>query len=298
MLSFKPIAIEDKDLVCQYTCIEHYGTTESAFLDLFIWGKKYNTQVAFEDGFMFIRTGCGKESAYLFPYGKGDLKEAVLKLVSDAKQQGAEFCMVGVTERMKEKLCEIMPDTFVFEENRDVFDYVYSAQSLIELPGKKLHPKRTNVNKFMATYGERYLFEEITEKNLEEVHEFQKRWLAENTTEDNRQGLQDEMDAIERAFRYYFKLGIEGAIIRVDGEIVAYSMGMPLCHSFYVVSVEKADTAYAGIYQVINKLFATHYCSEYKYINREEDTGAEGLRRAKLSYQPEFLITKYEVRFK
>ena len=298
MLAFEPIAIEHQEEVAKYTCIEHYGTTESAFLDLFIWGKKYHTQIAFEDGFMFIRTGDGEGIAYLFPYGKGDLCQAIGKIRADAEALSIAPRMIGVTEQMREQLERCMPDQFEYTETRDFFDYVYNAQDLIQLPGKKLHAKRTNINKFMAEYGNRYAFEPITRENLDEVYAFQKRWLAENSTEENAEGLQNEMAAIERAIRHYFEIGIQGGFIRVDGRIAAYSMGIPLCHKFYLISIEKGDIRYPGIYQVINKLFAEHYCAAFRYINREDDTGAPGLRRAKLSYQPAFLIAKYEVTWK
>lgn len=295
MLQFKPIAIEHREKVAEYTCIEHYGTTESAFLDLYIWGKKFNTQVAFEDGFMFIRSGIEKEIRYLFPYGKGKLCDALNEIYKDAESHGIVPRMVGVTERMREQLEECMPGGFRYTEARDTFDYVYNAQDLITLPGKKLHSKRTNINKFMTKYGHCFRYEEITRNNLDEVYEFQKRWLSENSNEANAEALQMEMDAIERAINHYFELGIKGGLIRVNDKVAAYSMGIPLCHQFYLISIEKGDYQYDGIYQIINKLYAEHNCSGSRYVNREEDTGSPGLRRAKLSYQPAFLIVKYEV---
>ena len=294
MPQFKPITVEDKSLVEKHICA-CFGTTESAFLDLFIWGERYNTSVAFEDGFMFVRTGSGENIAYLFPCGDGDLRRAILTLRDDAEKNGVPFRMVGVCTCACKRLESTFPGRFSFSETRDSFDYVYTSQSLIELAGKKLHSKRTNINKFMAEYGERYVFEEINASNLDEVYAFQRKWLESNINDENRASLNAEMAAISRAFKNYEVLGIRGGLIRIDGEVAAYSLGVPIDDEYYLVSVEKGDISYPGIYQVINKLYATHFCAGFKYVNREEDMGEEGLRRAKLSYRPEFLIEKYEV---
>lgn len=294
MLEFRPIAIEDKKEIERLMCMERYGTTESAFLDLYIWGGKFKTQVAFEDGFLFIRTG---ENAYLFPHGEGDLPRALDRIRADAQERGATPRLIGVTAQMKAKLEAALPGEFSFHETRDVFDYLYRAEDLISLSGKKLHQKRTNFNKFMLEYGDRYTFEEITEDMLSEVYEFQKRWLAARENEENAQDLMLEMSAIERALRHYSELEIRGGVIRIDGEIAAYSLGVPLCHRVYLVSIEKGDMRYAGIYQAINRLYAEHFCADFQYINREDDAGVPGLRRAKLSYQPAMLLEKYEVRW-
>ena len=294
MLQFKPISIEDRDLVCRYTSKISYGTTETAFVDLFIWGENYRTCIAEESGFLFIRVGEGENCAYLFPYGDGEIEKAISILQKDAEVCGRRLRFVGVVREAKEILERAFPDRFVFNETRENFDYVYLASSIINLPGRKLHSKRTNINKFMAQCGERFSFEEITKENIGDVRKFQENWLAHNlATHDS--SLYAENDAIARAFDNFDAIGIRGGILRIDGEIAAYSLGTPINDEFYLISVEKANTEYPGIYQVINKLYAEHFCGGYKYINREEDMGDEGLRQAKLSYRPELLIEKYEV---
>ena len=295
MLAFQDIDISHKQQVQDYLCRKQYGSTEGSFADLFIWGEKYHTQVCFQEGFLFVRSSEDGKPRYLFPYGDGEIPRALELICQDARENGVEPCMVGVTDEMREKLDGACPGLLRYEETRDLFDYIYAADDLINLPGKKFHQKRNHVNKFMKLYRDRYAYEPICQENLDEVRAFQEKWLAANKTGENEAELAVENRVIQRAFQYFFEIGFIGGVLRVDGDVVAYTMGTRLCCESFLVSIEKADIAYPGCYQVINQLFAQHNCQGLKYINREDDTGSEGLRKAKLSYNPVILLRKYRV---
>ncbi len=288
MFNFRQVSLSDRELINKYVSKVNFGTTETAFLDLFIWAGNYNTCIAEDDGILYGRVGKEGEFAYLFPIG--DLQRAINTLLDI---EGDSLRFVGVTDEARVKIENTFPDKFEFIEQRDNFDYVYLSESLINLPGRKLHSKRTNINKFLA-YTDDFSFEEINEGNMDEVLKFQKKWFSDNL-ESHGESLNAENCAILRAFRHFDELGIRGGLLRVNGEVSAYSLGTPINSEYYLISVEKGNTEIPGIYQMINKMYAEHFCKNYKYINREEDMGNEGLRSAKLSYRPEFLIKKYEV---
>lgn len=287
MLNFESVSLVHRDLVNKYVSKLNYGTTETAFLDLFIWGKSYNTSICEDEGVLYARVGEASEYAYLAPLG--DLKRGIEKLLSE----NHPLRLVGVIKPICEELEKLFPDKFTFNEQRENFDYIYLSENLINLPGRKLHSKRTHINKFMASVSD-FSFEEIDRNNIDEIKAFQNIWFEKNL-ESHGESLSAENCAILRAFKYFDELGISGGALRVNGKIAAYSLGAPINSEYYVISVEKGDTEIPGIYQMINKMYAEHFCKNYKYINREEDMGNEGLRTAKLSYRPEFLIEKYEV---
>ena len=118
------------------------------------------------------------------------------------------------------------------------------------------------------------------------------KWCAVNGCSEDA-SKQKEVCAVRKAFHHYDVLGLVGGILRVDGEIVGYTLGEPLNSDTFVVHIEKAFSEVRGAYPTINNQFVSHCASNFTYINREEDMGLEGLRKAKLSYQPEILLTKY-----
>ncbi|MBR5272734.1 MAG: DUF2156 domain-containing protein [Clostridia bacterium] len=280
MLEFKPITIDARDQMLRYMSPLTLGTTESTFTDLFLWAEHYKNEFCVKDGFLFIRSG----DKFLTPYGEGDLKAAIDLLPYDAT-------FICVSEGNVRKITEIYPNRFEIREMRDSFDYIYRSEDMILLQGKKLHPKRTNVNKFTKNYE--YEFVEISSENLDEVRSFQAFWFEKNVNDENRESLEGENRAIERAFSNFDALNLKCGAIKIEGKIAAYSYGVPINDKVFLICVEKADTAYSGIYQVINRDFAARFCKDFEFINREEDLGDEGLRRAKLSYNPAYLARKF-----
>jgi len=291
MLEFKCVSIKDFERYNKYRISDVTYASEGVFTTMFIWNRYYNLEYADNGEFLFIKFNIkGKESAYFFPIGKGNLKKAIDELTEYSKERGERLRFILVTKENADKLCALFKDRFLTEADRNCFDYVYLTERMISLSGKKLHSKRNHLNYFLENYKYEYL--KITEpKLLEECAQKAYKLVSEKTK--NRNSF--EIGAMERYFENYFRLNQKGAAIRIDGEIVAMSFGERLNSETALIQIELADENYRGSYQAINKLFCENEWKDCLYVNREEDMGIEGLRRAKKSYQPEFLVEKYVV---
>jgi len=227
---------------------------------------------------------------YMAPTEQIDLKHAIELLETDAKKNGRELCMLGVTPEAKIRLEEAMPGSFIYLSDRDYFDYIYLREDLATLRGKKYQAKRNHVNNFVKTYPYKYI--EITPELVPECLQLESKWFKANSGGDDEQELNDERRSMIYALNHCEELGLRGGAICVNHQIVAFSFGAPITYNTFGVHVEKADVNYEGSYAIINKEFAAHLPEQYIYVNREEDLGIEGLRKAKLSYQPTILLEK------
>jgi hypothetical protein len=227
----------------------------------------------------------------MFPIGKGNMKNILNVLIADTKLEEIPFCMFGLCLDMVTELEGIMPDKFTFIANRDNADYIYLREDLATLKGKKYQPKRNHINKFK----EKYLYEyvPITSDNVRDCWQVEIEWKkAKGLTTHNKEA-DDEHQAILYALKHFDKLGLMGGALYINGTIVAFTYGMPINHEIFGVNVEKADNHIVGAYSTINYEFANRIPETYIYINREEDLGIEGLRKAKLSYYPVNVFDKY-----
>lgn len=291
MLSFHPI-----DLACRPKLVEKLYAApdrgcEYTFGNLYIWKDVYKTKAALQDGFLFVRFDEVTQS-YLFPVGEGDLAAAMEAILADCDARGVPFHMVAASAADKAALETLFPDRFAFHPSRDFAEYVYNSADLIELRGKKYHGKRNHLSRFMKTYPD-HLFEPITPDNIGEVTAFNDRWYE--AFADGSESLSEERLASERALRHLFDLNLTGGLLRVDGRVQAFAVGEPINKDTFCVHIEKANYDIAGAYPAINQMFARRFCKDYLYINREDDVGDEGLRKAKLSYYPAEITEKYVV---
>ena len=225
------------------------------------------------------------------PVGTGDLKAALKELIEDAGKENQPFCMLGVCANMRTELETILPEQFTFTEDRDYADYIYLRSDLSTLKGKKFQAKRNHINRFRNTYPD-YEYAPITPDRIRECLDLEAEWCKVNNC-DQQEGTGNERRALVYALHNFEALGLTGGILRVNGKIVAFTFGMPINHETFGVHVEKADTTIDGAYAMINYEFANRIPEQYIYINREEDLGIEGLRKAKLSYQPVTILEKY-----
>lgn len=266
-----------------------YQGCEYTFGNLFMWSGVYQTSIAQHRDFLLAISG-SESPSYSFPAGQGDRKDAILALRADAKERGVTFRMHGVTLEEIDWLNENFPNAFAFQARRDDFDYIYSTQSLMDLSGKKYHSKRNHISAFKKTYNWRY--EPITQANLEQCAAMNDAWETLNKDK-NPDDIAGELRAINHAFHHFFELGFIGGVLYVDDSVVAYTMGEPINDTTFCTHIEKAFASVRGAYPMINNEFAKNALRAYRYVNREEDVGDEGLRKAKLSYQPEILLEKY-----
>lgn len=284
MRNFRKATITDKEEIDRLLTAGGCPSLEYNFTTIFLWQDIYDTEFAIEDDVLFVRFGEEKK-AYLFPCGFGDIDAAVDSIV----KSGAGFLSLSLLQT--EYLENRFPGVFTFKENRDMEDYIYSAESLRTLTGKKLSSKRNHINRFIAENPD-WSYEVIDEHNIAEVRRMHNEWVIKADVE-GRSGLAEETVAVRRAFDNFKELKLQGGLIRANGKVVAFSIGDKLNDSTYLVHIEKAFSSVSGAYQIINREFVAHNCEGFEFVDREEDTGDEGLRKAKLSYRPVRLVEKY-----
>ncbi len=290
--NFKRAELEDKEIISDYLTRYPSRSCERTFVNVYLWSRKYPVTWAIVEQTLVFKSEDQEHLAFAFPAGEDeDVKRTLEILKQYSEERGKPFVMYGVTPEFYEKLEAWYPGRFDVTYDRDGADYVYEAEKLETLSGKKLHAKRNHINKFKSMYEGRWSYETMGEENLEDCFQMALRWRTENDCENNCE-KRAEMCVTMNSLRLFRELDLVGGVLRLDGEVIAFTIGEPVSEDTFVVHIEKAFAEIQGAYPMINQQFVEHECMKYKYVNREEDTGAEGLRKAKLSYRPVFLVEK------
>ncbi len=227
---------------------------------------------------------------YYFPIGAGDKQGALKIMLELCQQEGIPLHLEPITVKERELLLEWFPGRFLIESNRNCYDYIYSREKLAGLRGKKMQKKRNHIARFKDDPD--WSYEPITKENLAETRFMAHNWICSREEKWN-EDMENEFSVLEDAFANYDALGLRGGILRQHGDIVAFTMGDPLNSDTFLVHFEKAFPEVQGAYPMINQQFVQQATEGFEYINREDDTGDLGLRKAKLSYYPEILLKKY-----
>ena len=290
--NFKRAELEDKEIISDYFRRYPSRSCERTFVNVFLWSRKYPVKWAVIDRTLVFKSEDEEHLSFAFPTGEEeDIKKVLPVLKAYCEERGYPFTMYNVTPENYEKLEEWFPGEYEIEYDRDLADYVYEMEKLATLSGKKLHGKRNHINKFKAMYENRWSYEKMMKDNLEDCFQMALKWRNDNGCNDDEE-KNAEMCVTLNSLRLFEELELTGGVLRLDGEIIAFTMGEPVSEDTFVVHIEKAFADVQGAYPMINQQFVSNECGEYQYINREEDTGAEGLRKAKLSYRPVFLVEK------
>lgn len=263
---------------------------EYTFGSIYLWHTAYRTKIAHYKNFFICRWGKDSDYSYSLPIGNGDFKEAVLEIIEDAKVNGLTPKIYGVTESYREMLDKEFPKLITYKYDDGNNDYIYSAENLANLSGKKYHSKRNHITNFKKNNPD-WCFEEISKDNIDECISLHTNWIEER--DDNDSDYSFEFESVLTGFENYEKLGFYGGIIRVNGIAIAYTYGEKMNDDCFVSHFEKAPADMQGAYAIINQEFAKRLLEKgYKFINREEDLGLEGLRKAKQSYHPVIWLKK------
>lgn len=288
--TFKRPELEDKEIISSYFEKAQSRSCERTFVNVYLWSRYYKVQYAIIEDTLVFRDS-GKNLSFTYPAGEPEnVKKALEFLMEYCKEKDVPFILYNVTPHMFAQLDKWYPKKFFIEYNRDLADYVYETEKLASLAGKKLHGKRNHINKFKALYPD-WSYEPLNDDNVEDCFQMALKWRNKNGCEDDPE-KNAEMCVTLNSLRLYKELGLKGGVLKADGKIVAFTVGEPVSDDTFVVHIEKAFAEVDGAYPMINQQFVQHECMEYEYVNREEDTGAEGLRKAKLSYRPAFLEEK------
>ena len=275
--TFKRPELEDKEIISSYFEKAQSRSCERTFVNVYLWSRHYKVQYAIIEDTLVFRDS-GKNLSFTYPAGEPEnVKKALEFLMEYCKEKDVPFILYNVTPHMFAQLDKWYPKKFFIEYNRDLADYVYETEKLASLAGKKLHGKRNHINKFKALYPD-WSYEPLNDDNVEDCFQMALKWRNKNGCEDDPE-KNAEMCVTLNSLRLYKELGLKGGVLKADGKIVAFTVGEPVSDDTFVVHIEKAFAEVDGAYPMINQQFVQHECMEYEYVNREEDTGAEGGKR-------------------
>lgn len=297
MLEFKQLELSDQGRMTPYLIADGAIMSDRTFASLYIWRAQYGVQICFKDEFLYFLSKDHMDlRTYYMPLslGSGDITRAMAEIEADSAAYGQPWQMVLVTPEAKAALEAGCPGKYSFAEDRDNYDYIYRAEDLRSLRGKKFHAKRNYINRFCTLYNGRWRYVPIDPAaHREMLHAYTIRWGAARQGDGNQDDYESELRAIDAALQNYDALHMRGGMLLVDEKIAAYTLAAVDMPGVIDVLFEKADTEVEGAYAMINNQFAIHAFSDIDLVNREEDLGIPGLRTAKLSYNPLRLTEKY-----
>lgn len=291
MIDFQSIALIEKSVYEQYLFAEEGHGCELSYANLNMWGEQ---KAAIVNNHLVLFTQYNDKYFYPFPLGSGDKKPVLDAILADAKERGIPCIISSLTTENAALLDNLYPGKFQINFNRDSFDYVYSIEKLAELKGRKYHRKRNHYNRFCKNNPDFHV-EPVSEENLPQVKQFLAHWFEKRLEESPENDYHNEQIALKRCFTDYESFGMESLVLFHKGEILAFTMGSRLSANTFDVHFEKARWDVEGAYTAINCEFAKYIRDKYpevEFLDREEDMGLEGLRKAKESYFPHHLVEK------
>lgn len=275
-----------------------YRGCEYNFTNLFCWGASYCHAIARLDDLLVIRY-CGRLGcSYTYPAGAGDFSGALLRLEEDARRNRVPLRLVSLGNSQVRALEEMFPGEFECFPDRDAFDYRYSIDKLADLSGKKLHAKRNHINRFLENNPD-WSFTPLTQADIPECLAMDTDWEQRSQAPSSAPetgDLRRERRALGTALGHMDALGLEGGVLRAGGKLLGFTLADRLNSDSYDVHFEKAYGEVQGAYAMVNREFARllrQRHPEIRFLNREDDMGLEGLRKAKQSYYPDEMVEKY-----
>jgi hypothetical protein len=284
---FSPVTLADKKIIMPLLLGNDVFFCDYSFANLFMWGDIFRTRWLFHDERLWIYNG--HDDLMLMPVGKA-LTLPELVAVSDMMRRegkSGNFVLVDQDFVLANKDLNLF---FNVEIDLDNGDYIYSSQKLLDLPGNKLHKKRNLINQFLALYPD-YVCQPLQPSDLDACLVLSEKWCRQRNCQEL--DFDHETSALKRALGNFSELELQGLKISHGGELFAFSIFSRLSSNMADVHFEKFDPEIKGIGQVINWETAKSLSAQYKYINREQDLGIEGLRQAKKSYLPEYVVSAY-----
>ena len=265
---------------------------EYSFANLNLWGRQ---NIAFLHGCVALFSHFYGRSVYPYPIGNGDKKAVIEAILHDAKMRGIPCRITGMTDADREELEALFPDRFTFRSDRDSSDYIYAIDDLADLKGRKFQKKRNHVNRFRAEHPN-FEVVPLNACNMPLAQHMINDWYRIRMKEDPEGNYLLENIALSRACQNFTLLGMDGILLVEDGQVLAVTMGSRMGSDTFDIHFEKAREDVDGAYVAVNCEFARYLRLKYPdaaYLDREDDMGLEGLRKAKLSYNPHHMVSKY-----
>ena len=297
---FKEITIEDREILNPYFDLVDYEACEYNFNTLYMWQHAYKTAYHIGDNFAVLVGEYEGEVFSILPLAKKEDLPKVIDFVLDYfKEIEEKLYFRGITEEVVDYLKEQYGDRFEYAAERDIFDYVYDGEILRTLKGRKNSKKRNHINYFLSEYEGRFEYRLLGKADFDDCRQLLDDWTVNKEENNNiEEGVDDERLGIEKLFAHYDEVcdSLKIAGIYIDGKLEAFTMGELLNNNMALIHIEKANPEIRGLYPYINQQFLVHEFPDVEFVNREEDMGIEGLRKAKLSYHPCKFVEKYTVR--
>ncbi len=291
MIPFQSFAPESRALYDAYLFSCGERGCEYSFVNLYLWGRQ---KAAFLGNSLLFFSQFNRRSVYLFPVCKEDPRQALEAIMADAAKRGIPCRLTGLLPQDCEALEALFPGRFRFHPDRDSYDYLYDINDLAELKGRKFQKKRNHLNRFRQAHPDYYL-EPVTPENTQCILDYVNLWYARRLEDNPHADYLMERSAIEKALAHWEALGLEGLILRDGEDTLAFAIGSRLSADTFDIHFEKSLDTQDGAYAAINQGFAAYLRQKYPelaFLNREDDMGIEGLRKAKLSWCPHRLIEK------
>ena len=291
MIDFKPIEPEELEKYRPFLQSDKPMGCEYSFANLYLWGRQ---KAAVVEGQLVLFSQFNRKTVYPYPAGKGDKKAVLEAIIRDSQERGIPCRITGLDNQDIESMEKMFPGQFRYHCDRDSYDYVYAIDDLADLKGRKYQRKRNHVNRFRDSFPN-YTIEPISGENMPQVEQMLKDWFAQRMEQDPNGDYHMERAAMRKALRHYDQLGMEGIVVMDGDRVLAMTMGSRLSEDTFDIHFEKARAEADAAYTVINCEFARFLRSrhpEIRFLNREDDLGLEGLRKAKLSYYPHHMVEK------
>ena len=295
MINFQRLDLRNKAQYDEFLMNCGERGCEYSFTNLFLWGRQ---KAFFAGNRLLLFSQFDRRAVYPFPVGPGDPKPVLDAIIRDAKKRGIPCYLTSMNGEDRAMLEALYPGQFRFYTDRDNFDYIYAIDDLADLKGRKFQKKRNHIHRFEQEHPD-YRVLPLDESTRMAAFAMLGRWYEARRAADPHMDFHLEQLALQRAFTFYTQLGLEGLVLMDGGQVLAFTMGSCLNKNTFDVHFEKAMDIADGAYPVINREFARYLRSKYpevRWLNREDDLGLEGLRKAKLSYCPDHMVEKHWAR--
>lgn len=291
MIEFHEPTLADRTWMQPILYAANQPGADYTFNNMFFWSEYYG-QVGLAAGLLTQYAQHHGRNIYIYPAGPGDVRAALEEIFLDAHAREGTLRLRGLTGDTRAELERLYPGRFRFQSYRDSFDYIYTVEELSQLRGKKLQAKRNHCNRFCAEYPDWYT-QPLGPENLSQCEKLLRVWYDAHP---DSAPLRVEHQALSRALQSYHTLQMDGLLLFTGERLAGFSMGARMNEQYYDVNFEKAFSDIDGAYTMINREFSRMIAERYpdvRYLNREDDMGLEGLRRAKESYKPTVLLEKF-----
>ncbi len=295
MLTWKKPSLSDKALFESFLCFDERESYETSFATQYIWRNYTALEFAVHDHMLImINHKKGRGSYYQMPCGYK--KENIPQIIEYLQQQRPTDYLFGeVDEYFALDVKEQMGDRVELITDRADDEYIYSVEELIQLAGRRFHNKRNHWNAFQRLYSF-----ETKSIDSQEVHDqclaLLREWFCNKGLCDEE--LQAEQAAISETLNNLKALRLESMALYVDNKVVGFTIGERLTPKMAIIHFEKADASIRGAYNYLNQHFLETHFSDMEFVNRQEDAGDPGLRKAKTDYNPIKMLKKYYIRWK